>query len=85
MSGYGKDLGGKYTRVWLFAEYRRKEERRVRNDSQISGPKSTEGRQQEFYFEHAELSRIHVVVLNRQVFFELELTREVWTEDINVR
>lgn len=76
MSGYGKDLGGKYTRFWLFVEYRRKEERRVRNDSQISGPKSTEGRQQGFNYEHAELSRIHVVVLNRQVLFELELTRE---------
>lgn len=36
VSGYGKDVGGKYNRTWLFVECGSKKERRVKNNTQIS-------------------------------------------------
>lgn len=53
MSGYGNNREGEYIRIWQFVEYQSEKERTVRNDSQISDPRNTEGRWQKLNFEHS--------------------------------
>lgn len=49
--GCGKDLGGKYNKIWLSVEYDRKNEKS--RMTQISDLRHTKGKWQEFNFEHA--------------------------------